>query len=161
VNGDDLPHLVRLLTDAEAAGEWQWFGYRMQRAREIERRWQGDGLIGTGQSYLAVRVDEDLAGWVTWLPVARSSSAFEIGIALFPDHRGHGVGTEAQRQLVEYLFQTTIVHRLEAGTELDNIAEQKALEKVGFRREGVSRGVTFRAGTWRDGVLYGMTRDDL
>jgi RimJ/RimL family protein N-acetyltransferase len=59
------------------------------------------------------------------------------------------------------LFATTTTHRLEAGTEVDNVAEQRALEKAGCRREGVMRGVTFRAGSWRDGVLYGLTRDDL
>jgi hypothetical protein len=31
----------------------------------------------------------------------------EIGIALFPEHCGHGIGTEAQRQLVDYLFDTS------------------------------------------------------
>lgn len=161
VQETDLARLTQLLLDAEAAGEWQWFGYRLQRAHDVECERQDNGLLGSGQSYLSVWSDEELAGWVTWLPVARSSAAFEIGIALFPEHRGHGVGTEAQRQLVAYLFSNTPVHRLEAGTEVDNVAEQRALEKAGFRREGVRRGVTFRAGGWRDDVRYGLTRDDL
>ena len=84
----------------------------------------------------------------------------EIGIWLFVEHRGRGIGTEAQRQLVDYLFATTPVHRLQAGTEVANVAEQRALEKVGFKREGVARGVHFRDGEWRDGVLYGLLRDD-
>jgi hypothetical protein len=33
---------------------------------------------------------------VTWRPLAASGN-FEIGIALFEQHRGHGLGTEAQR----------------------------------------------------------------
>src|SRR5206468_11959564 len=118
-----LPRLTRLLTDEEAAGEWQWFGFRLDRARDVERQWQKDGLVGSGQSYLSVWADDELAGWVTWLPVSRASSAAEIGIALFPVHRGHGVGTEAQLQLVNYLFAVTPVHRLQAGTETSNIAE--------------------------------------
>jgi [ribosomal protein S5]-alanine N-acetyltransferase len=84
---------------------------------------------------------------------------YEIGIALFPEHRGHGVGTTAQRLLVEYLFDTTPAHRLEAYTEVDNVVEQRALEKVGFEREGVLRKVVFRAGKWRDGTLYALLRD--
>ena len=155
----DLPELLRLLTDPTAPGEFQWFGYRLADARAVERRWREDGLIGGDQSYLAVLADDALAGWVTWLPVPRSP-AVEIGIALFEQRRGHGVGTQAQRQLVDYLMSTTPVHRLQAGTELDNIAEQKALERVGFRREGVLRGLYFRDGRWRDSVLYGLTRDD-
>jgi RimJ/RimL family protein N-acetyltransferase len=85
---------------------------------------------------------------------------FEVGIAIFAEHRGHGVGTEAQRQLVEYLFNNTTAHRLQAGTETDNVAEQRALERVGFRREGVLRGLYFRGGHWRDSIMYGLLRDD-
>ncbi len=61
---------------------------------------------------------------------------------------------------MDYLFGFTTVHRLEALTDSDNIAEQKALERIGFAREGVLRGVAFRDGTWRDAVLYALLRAD-
>ena len=69
------------------------------------------------------------------------------------------MGTFAQRLLVEYLFDTTPAHRLQACTELENIAEQRALEKVGFGREGVMRKDLFRAGKSRDSILYTLLRD--
>jgi len=158
----DLEQLGRLFWDPSVPGEYQWFGFRPARAREIERRWHDDGLIGDEFSYLAVEAGDAgegaCAGWVGWRPVP--PSALEIGVALFPEHRGRGIGTEAQRQLVDYLFATTPVHRIQAGTEAGNVAEQRALERVGFRREGVQRGLYFRAGEWRDGVMYGLLRDD-
>jgi RimJ/RimL family protein N-acetyltransferase len=156
----DLTHLVRLFWDPEAPGEYQWFGFRIDKVRDIERRWRDDGLIGEDSSFLAVELEDGTcAGWVTWRAVAGSTN-FEIGIALFPDHRGHGIGTQAQGQLVSYLFDTTTANRLQAGTELDNLAEQRSLERVGFRREGVQRGLYFRAGAWRDSVMYGLLRAD-
>ena len=155
----ELAHLVRLLWDPDAPGEYQWFGYRIGAAREIERRWHNDGLIGDDSSFLAVEEDGTCAGWVTWRRIGTSGN-FEVGIALFAEYRGHGVGTAAQRQLVDYLFSTTTAHRLQAGTEPDNLAEQRALERVGFRREGVHRGLYFRGGRWRDSVMYGLLRDD-
>ena len=156
-----LPILMRLLWDPTAPGEFQWFGFRMRNVKEIERRWREDGLIGEASSFLAVILeDETFAGWVTWRPSSPFGN-YEIGIALLPDYRGRGIGTEAQRQLVDYLFNTTTTHRLQAGTEVDNLAEQRALEKVGFVREGVMRGVHFRAGQWRDSVMYGLVRGDL
>jgi len=158
---EDLAQLLRLLWDRDAPGEYQWFGFRMDTTKQVEQRWRDDGLIGDESSYLAVELqDGTCAGWVTWRQVG-SASKLEIGIALFPEHRGRGVGTEAQRHLVDYLFATRPVHRLQAGTEVDNVAEQRALEAVGFRREGVHRGVYFRDGLWRDSVMYGLTRDDL
>ena len=156
----ELRQLVRLVWDPAASGEYESFGFRMDWAAKLERRWQQDRLIGDDRSFLAVEAGGECAGWVNWRTIPRSST-FVIGIALFPDHRGHGVGTEAQRQLVAYLFGTTPVHRLQADTEVGNVAEQKCLEAVGFRREGVQRGLHFRAGRWRDSVMYGLLRDDL
>jgi RimJ/RimL family protein N-acetyltransferase len=62
--------------------------------------------------------------------------------------------------LADYLFSTTPANRLEATTETDNVAEQRALEKAGFVREGVLRGRGFVRGQWRDGVMYARLRDD-
>jgi RimJ/RimL family protein N-acetyltransferase len=84
-----------------------------------------------------------------------------MGIGLLPEARGKGWGTQAHRELVRYLFAHTTVVRIEADTEAENIAEQRALEKAGFTREGVLRSVGFRDGRWRDGVRYSILRDDL
>lgn len=157
VQESDLDGLLRLLWDPTVPGECQWF--RMAKARDLHRRWHEDGLVGHESSFLTVLVDDVAAGWVTWRSVGEHGG-FEIGIALFAEHRGHGVGTDAQRQLVEHLFSTTPVHRLQAGTEVENIAEQRSLARVGFRREGVLRGLYFRAGHWRDSVIYGLLRHD-
>ena len=107
--------------------------------------------------------DETPAGWVLWRDLGmfgRKGWAWEIGILLAPEYRGRGVGTTAQMLLTEYLFDTTVVHRLCAITELDNQAEQRSLEKVGFRREGVLKQAAFRGGAWRDCVIYACLRDD-
>jgi RimJ/RimL family protein N-acetyltransferase len=46
------------------------------------------------------------------------------------------------------------VERLEASTDVDNAAEQRALEGAGFTREGVLRSAQFRDGAFHDLVLY-------
>ena len=155
----ELDRLLHLQWDPSAPGEFQWFGFRMDTVRELERRWHEDGLIGGAASYLVVAVDDGCAGWVSWRPLGGTPN-YEIGIALFHEYRGRGIGTEAQRQLVQYLFSTTTADRLQAGTEIDNLAEQHALERAGFRKEGVARGVYFRAGVWRDSVTYAVLRTD-
>ena len=160
VESEELDHLLRLQWDPSAPGEFQWFGFRMDTVRELERRWQEDGLIGGAASYLAVGVDDGgCAGWVSWRSLGATPN-YEIGIALFSKYRGRGLGTEAQRQLVQYLFSNTTAHRLQAGTEIDNLAEQRALERAGFQREGIARGLYFRAGAWRDSVIYAVLRTD-
>jgi RimJ/RimL family protein N-acetyltransferase len=48
-----------------------------------------------------------------------------IGIWLRPHYRGRGIGTSgAQAQLVDLLFRHTPTNRVEAHTDVDNIAEQ-------------------------------------
>ena len=88
------------------------------------------------------------------------SKAWMIGIELLPEARGKGMGTEAQRLLADWLFETTEVNRVEASTDVENIAEARSLEKAGFRREGVNRGAQFRAGGYHDLVLYARLRSD-
>jgi len=53
-----------------------------------------------------------------------------------------------------------MVHRLAANTGPDDVAEQRCLEKCGFRREGLLRRVGFRGGRWRDVLVYGRLRDE-
>jgi RimJ/RimL family protein N-acetyltransferase len=88
------------------------------------------------------------------------SDAWNIGIELVRSARGRGFGTEAQRELARYLFETTDVNRVEASTDVENLAEQRALEKAGYTREGIQRGSQFRAGAYHDLVTYARLRAD-
>jgi RimJ/RimL family protein N-acetyltransferase len=100
-------------------------------------------------------------GWhrVTYGPNPESG-AWNVGIDLIPDARGQGFGSEAQRLLAAWLFEHTEAHRVEASTDIENVAEQRALEKAGFTREGIARGAQFRAGHHRDLVTFARLRDD-
>jgi len=91
----------------------------------------------------------------------RAASSWAIGVGLVPEFRGRGYGSQAQRLLVRYLFAHTPVNRVEATTEITNVAEQRALEKAGFSREGILRGSTFRQGRYRDKVMYSVLRDEV
>lgn len=88
------------------------------------------------------------------------SSGWMIGIDLLPEARGQGYGAEAQRLLADHLFATTPANRIEAQTDVENLAEIRALERAGFTREGVLRGAQFRAGAHRDLVVYSRLRSD-
>lgn len=105
-----------------------------------------------------------LLGSVGWVQVVhgpnQGSIALSIGISLRPPARGQGHGTRAQRMLAEYLFAGFPVQRLEASTDVDNVAEQKALDRAGFRREGRLRGAQWRRGAWHDLLLYSRLRSD-
>lgn len=133
----------------------------------VDRRQLANGPLSSEHRgvLLVERVgDGRVIGTVAW-HLARygpspGSNAWNVGIDLVPEARGRGFGTEAQRLLAEYLFETTSVNRVEASTDVDNVAEQRSLEKAGFTREGVNRGAQFRADAYHDLVLYSKLRSD-
>lgn len=103
-------------------------------------------------------------GQVTFHQVAygpnRASLAWRIGVTVLPEHRGRGIGARAQRLLADELFATTDAFRVEADTDVANVAERRALRSAGFREEGVLRGARWRAGARRDAVLFARLRTD-
>jgi ribosomal-protein-alanine N-acetyltransferase len=88
-----LEELERFATDPAALGEFEWFGFTDPHIRR--RRWKEDGLLGNESSMLAVVLPNGtFAGIVSWrsFPSGGSQSSYlEIGIALLPEHRGHGL----------------------------------------------------------------------
>jgi RimJ/RimL family protein N-acetyltransferase len=159
----DLSFLERLSTDPTVAGPYVWAGFRDAGIRR--RRLEKDGYVSAASTALAVVLGDDtVAGIASWEANDRggpSGGCYEIGLALLPKHRGRGLGTVAHQILVQHLFECTLIHRLEAQTDAENIAEQTVLERAGFRREGLFRAARFRQGAWRDMVMYGLLRADL
>jgi RimJ/RimL family protein N-acetyltransferase len=157
---DDLDLVRRFATEPGLIGP-NWYGFRDPTVHA--RRLAADGYLGADDSRLMVEVvGGAAAGFVAWSAgsVNTLTKHWEIGIVLLPEWRGRGIGWQAQAMLCDYLFEHTPVQRIQAGTQPENIAERKALEKAGFQLEGVLRAAEFRAGGWRDGCLYSRLRDD-
>jgi len=160
VTEGDLEVVTRCLTDPDSLGEFQWTGWR--EATHWRKRWAEDGLLGDDDGYLMIVLGHERLGLVTWRRnrTAPNSHCWTVGISLVPQARGHGYGSRAQRQIVDYLFTHSPVQRIEAYSEEGNTPELVALEHAGFRREGVLRSHRFRAGAWRDTVVLSILRGE-
>lgn len=160
---DDVPVLEGIHDSPESAGEFEWYGFAAGRVGEMiaEGHALGDPGASTGL-LVPVTVDDDrIVGLLSWRPAIYGPNrypAMTLGVGIVPELRGQGYGTEAQRLLTDYLFAHTNANRIEAQTDVENIGEQRALEKAGFIREGVLRGAQWRNGEWHDLVGYGLTR---
>lgn len=161
VEEDDLPFLHRLTSDPDSTGEFQWYGF--QNPHRMRERWETNGMLSEDGGILIIANGDDAVGFVSWSKQVanRASYYWSMGLIVAPEHRGQGHGTQAQRLIARYLFDHSVANRISAATEITNVAEQRALEKAGFTREGVLRGGGFRAGRWHDGFLYSMIRSDL
>ena len=149
--------------DPQVRGEFNDFG--LQPGRSYAEMLAGGPLrdANHGEMLVVRTADDAPIGLVGWHPVGYGpiqSRAWNIGIHLIPAARGQGFGSAAQRLLADSLFATTDANRVEAQTDVDNLAEQRSLEKAGFTREGILRGSQFRAGAYHDLISYARLRTD-
>jgi RimJ/RimL family protein N-acetyltransferase len=159
VQESDLDFLCRFDVEPGLIGP-NWYGFR--DAGRQRRRFQTDGWLGDEDGKAIVTVGDEVVGFVGWTPSGHGAGRYrQIGVVLLPEWRKRGVGTRAQLLLCQYLFAHNAVHRIEAGTQPENVAEQRALQKIGFRQEGVLRGAEFRNGSWCDIVVFGLLRGEL
>lgn len=80
----------------------------------------------------------DLSAHAVWYGPTPGSRALNIGVSIVNEYRGKGIGAIAQRLLANELHEQGIV-RVEVQTDIENIAEQRALDKAGFKYEGTLR----------------------
>jgi RimJ/RimL family protein N-acetyltransferase len=150
------------------------------RAEKSVRRYQPLASLSTSQlrAELAARRAEDLwrsrgdrfdwiilvhrqpAGWITLVVHSWEHGLAECGYSLSTPFQGRGLMQLALTRLITDLFSRTRLHRLEARTAIANVASQKVLEKLGFRREGLLRGYFQLEGVWIDNYLFAILKDE-
>lgn len=159
VEETDLSLFRRMAVEPDLVGN-NWYGFR--DAGAAGRRFAKDGFLGPDDGRLMIDVDGETVGLLSWIAgeFGPNGRYWDIGILLLPECRGRGVGWRAQAMLCDYLFDNTMVQRIQAGTQPENIAEQKSLVKAGFQLEGVIRAAEFRSGRWHDGLLFSRLRTD-
>lgn len=102
----------------------------------------------------------ELAGEAVLWGIDLHNRSAHLGIALRPAFRGRGFGADAVWVLCQYGFGIRGLHRLQLETLTDNHAMIASAEKVGFTREGVTRGSDWVNGTFADSVIFGMLADE-
>jgi len=159
-NEGDVPLLDAWNASLAFRGEFNDFGLPPRSAAEAAEK----GFIDDQHGTLIVEADGTPVGTIDWRPAMYGpppeSMAYQLGISLAPEARGKGYGTQALRQVVEYLFAKTKVNRIEASCDVENTGSQFALSRAGFRYEGVARGAQFRAGSHHDLILFGWVRGE-
>ncbi len=122
------------------------------------------GATYGGGSAIVERPDGTRVGTVSWIQVPhgpnRRSLAWCIGITIHPLHRGQHLAASAQRALADDLFRRSDANRVEAETDVDNVAERRSLERAGFIEDGIARAANWRRGGWHDMVVYSRLRSE-
>lgn len=117
----------------------------------------------------------DAAGWQQFAVLANDDNRYlgdiginfdtprnrqaEIGFAFSPPARRQGFATEAVGAMIDRLFASGR-HRLIAQTDGRNVAAQRLLERLRFRREAVHLESWEEAGQWFDEIAYARLARD-
>ena len=129
----------------------------------IRQRVAHSGEFHAGEILLGIEADGRLVGEIQGRcpETASPPGVFELGIGLFDlEDRGRGVGTRAVALMTKRLFDDEGAHRVQAGTDLRNVAMRAVLEHLGFALEGVMRDFMPMDDGPHDYALYAITGPD-
>jgi aminoglycoside 6'-N-acetyltransferase len=152
---EDLPLFADWLNSSQIIGEFN--PLRQTSRAEIEKDFEKRSFEQT--EFFIEKKDGTKIGYI-WHFTHPATKVLEIGTFLIPEERGKGYVPEATHMIVDYLFLSKNIVRIQAGTQVENIPAQKALEKSGFTREGIHRKEMFNRGKWVDICIYSILRDE-
>ncbi|WP_152365325.1 GNAT family N-acetyltransferase [Microlunatus speluncae] len=99
-----------------------------------------------------------LFGFAGW---ERGHRRADIGYDLRRDYWGRGIATEALDAMLRFGFGAMGLNRVEAQTIADNHESVRLLGRLGFQRDGLRRSYSWEDdGTFHDGAIYGLLRDE-
>ncbi|WP_433501070.1 GNAT family N-acetyltransferase [Sphaerimonospora sp. CA-214678] len=109
-----------------------------ERCRYAGHRW-----FAGQRADLAIRDAETgaLAGDIQLAGIIPPLGQAMVGYSLHPGFRGRGLVTRAVNLLVEWAFANTSLGRIVAGTDPANTASHRVLERAGFTREHLAKGL--------------------
>ncbi len=153
VEKEDLPLLADWSNNPEYLGEYIWLP--QQSRTEWAKRY--DNLTLDTKWFFIEKKDGTKIGTMFHWPIG---NLMEIGYVLVPSERGKRYCTEAVNIVLDYLFLSKDIVRIQAHTDVRNMASQKVLQNVGFKKEGTIRKSVFARGEWRDRYLYSILREE-
>jgi [ribosomal protein S5]-alanine N-acetyltransferase len=161
---DDVPALAALqrknrafLAPYEPVRDESFFTEDGQR--EVVRTALERHAEGTVRPHVVLDEGGRVVGRVTLNDIVRGPlQSCSLGYWLARDATGRGLATAAVRDMQRVAFDELGLHRIQAGTLVDNVRSQRVLERTGFTRFGLAPGYLHVAGQWRDHVLYQVLR---
>ncbi len=137
----DLQSVFEMESDAIAMRYWSKLPIRdLEEAREtLERAKRGFPERAWLRWSITRREDDAMLGHVSLFSFSEQNRRAEIGYGLLRRYWGQGFMHEALSAVIDYGFGALGLRRLEADIDPRNAASLRALERLGFTREGLLR----------------------
>jgi ribosomal-protein-alanine N-acetyltransferase len=92
--------------------------------------------------------------------MGRAFSSAHLGYWIDVDHQSKGYVTESVERAVTFAFETLGLHRVQAAVMPRNRPSLRVLEKLGFRKEGLSARYLQIGGRWEDHEIFAVTEEE-
>jgi [ribosomal protein S5]-alanine N-acetyltransferase len=157
----DAPRLLELASDPDVT---QWFSWGPYERLEQPEAYI-DGLAAKRESgelldFLIVHPEAGPIGVTGLSELAVRNRRATVGTWFGREWWGKGVNRESKALIAALAFRHLGIERLTAWANTRNGRSQTALERVGFRREGVLRGWHRHGDAVHDVVVFGMLASD-
>ncbi len=157
----DAPRLYELASDPLVTQWFSWGPYTAPDQPQAyiagleEKRERGELL-----DFLIVHSEAGPIGVTGLSELAVRDRRATVGTWFGRDWWGTGVNRESKAMIAALAFRHLGIERLTAWANTRNGRSQTALERAGFRREGVLRGWHRHGDAVHDVVVFGMVRDE-
>jgi RimJ/RimL family protein N-acetyltransferase len=142
---------------------WQFMLYGDMNTIEDMQNWVRDILKraekGTDLPFVAIHLASGrVAGATRYLNIVSQDRGLEIGGTWYgPEFQRTTVNTECKYLLLGHAFEILGAIRVQLKTDLRNERSQKAIERIGAKKEGVLRNhMILPDGRYRDSVFYSI-----
>ena len=142
---------------------WDFMLYGRMDSVEDMRNWVRDILSraqnGTDLPFVAIHVASGkVAGATRYLNIMPKDRGLEIGGTWYgTEYQRTPVNTECKYLLLTHAFEKLGCIRVQLKTDLRNVRSQKAIERIGAKREGILRNhMILPSGQFRDSVFYSI-----
>ena len=154
----DIDELLRVrLENREYLARWE--PHTSPPGRRWTREYYEEWV--TGENQFVILDEGELAGTIQL--VDRGWDALRsamVGYWVAQARAGRGLATRALREILDVAFGELGLHRVEAGTDVENVPSQRVLERAGFTRVGLLRKHLLIGDTWHDHYLWELLEDD-
>jgi ribosomal-protein-alanine N-acetyltransferase len=158
---DDAPALYAAASDPEVTRWFSWGPYSSEsEARSYLSRLPGQRERGDHLDLVVEHLQAGPIGISGLGEFARRDRRATIGTWLGRPWWGSGANREAKALMCHLAFELLGLDRVGAYSNVEHLRSQRALERIGFQREGVLRRYHRHGGRALDVVIFGLLRED-
>lgn len=158
----DAKDIYSYASDPEVARYVLWEPHRsVSETASFIRDLRARIRAGCPSSWVVVlRGTGTVIGTVGFVWYSAENNAAELGYSFSREYWNHGYATQALRAVIDAVFSSLPLNRLEAQHDVRNPASGRVMQKRGLTQEGILRGRILNKGEYVDTALYSILRSD-